>query len=75
MKIEATKVVPPVAAKTEEVTITLSAEEAAHLAHRLSVSSYKTFETYRKENKLSNFHRHPFADNIVKGLRGAGVVI
>jgi hypothetical protein len=75
MKIEATKIVPPIAAQTEEVTLTLTAKEAAHLAHRLNVSSYKTFEDYRKENGLDNYHRHPFADDIIEGLREAGVKI
>ena len=75
MKIEATKVIPPVAAKTEEVTLTLTVKEAVHLAHRLNVSSYKTFEAYRQANKLSGYHRHPFADKIIAGLAKAGVEI
>jgi hypothetical protein len=72
MKVTATKVIP---ATTEEVSITLTAEEAAHLAHRLNVSSFVSFDDYRKKNKLSNFHRHPFADNIIAGLAEAGVTI
>jgi len=81
MEIKATKketviVVPAVTKEVAaEVTLTLSAADAVHLAHRLNVSSYQTFDNYRKANKLADFHRHPFADKMIAGLKEAGVEI
>jgi hypothetical protein len=47
---------------TTNVAIVMTVKEAQHIGTRLDVSSYESFDTYRKANKLGNFHRHPLAE-------------
>jgi hypothetical protein len=59
------------------VNLELTVDEAKHLAHRLDVSSYVSFDEYRKANGIAreDMARHPFADEIIAAFVNAGVTI